>query len=225
MLDGSRPKGRFLDGQPILARRTSPRERLWLWCRRHPGVAALAGVIALLLVVIALGSLAAAVRLNEQRDAAVESLARATTAEAGARRSEGDARSSEVRSVAARRLADHSLHDALLAQGRLGTDGTRSGRRFDGLAALAQAAQLADQLQLGPGAAAGAAQRRSGLHGAGRYPHGTRVADRSCRLEPPHRLRRRPGTLRLRHRRGAAVLGSAAMPSNARLEGSGTGAT
>jgi eukaryotic-like serine/threonine-protein kinase len=34
---------RFLDGSPILARRTGPRERLWKWARRQPAAAALAG--------------------------------------------------------------------------------------------------------------------------------------------------------------------------------------
>ena len=140
---------RFLDGHPVLARRSSPRERLWLWCRRHPGVAALVAVIAALLVVIAGGSLAAAVRLNQQRVAAVENSARATAAEADARRSEREARSAEARSVQARRLADHSLHDALLARGELGRDSRRSGRRFGGLEALAQAASIAEQLRLG----------------------------------------------------------------------------
>ena len=39
--------GRFLDGRPIRARRSSARERLGKWARRRPAHAALAGVIAL----------------------------------------------------------------------------------------------------------------------------------------------------------------------------------
>src|SRR5436190_15125857 len=41
---------RFLDGAPILARRTSTAERLIRWCRRNPMVAALTSAVAFLLV-------------------------------------------------------------------------------------------------------------------------------------------------------------------------------
>ena len=38
--------GRFLESRPILARRSSPAERSWRWCKRKPGVAsAIAGII------------------------------------------------------------------------------------------------------------------------------------------------------------------------------------
>ncbi len=39
----------FLDGAPILARRTTPAERFVRWCRRNPAVAGLTGTVALLL--------------------------------------------------------------------------------------------------------------------------------------------------------------------------------
>jgi WD40 repeat protein/serine/threonine protein kinase len=41
---------RFLEDKPIRARRTSPPERLWRWCRRNPTVAASSGFAALALM-------------------------------------------------------------------------------------------------------------------------------------------------------------------------------
>ena len=47
---------RFIEDEPIKARRVSPAERLWRWCRRHPAGAA-ASLLALL-VLVALATLA-----------------------------------------------------------------------------------------------------------------------------------------------------------------------
>lgn len=47
---------RFRQGEPIVARPISAAERLWRWCLRNKGVAALATVVALLLVVVAVGA-------------------------------------------------------------------------------------------------------------------------------------------------------------------------
>lgn len=44
---------RFLDDQPIRARRIGPLERCWRWCRRHRAVAALSGLALVLLVLAA----------------------------------------------------------------------------------------------------------------------------------------------------------------------------
>ncbi len=45
--------GRFVDDQPVLARRIGPVERLWRWCRRNRAVAALSAASLLLLVAVA----------------------------------------------------------------------------------------------------------------------------------------------------------------------------
>jgi tetratricopeptide (TPR) repeat protein/tRNA A-37 threonylcarbamoyl transferase component Bud32 len=48
---------RFLDGRPILARRISPLERAWRWCRRNPAGAALAATVLVLVGLSVAGSL------------------------------------------------------------------------------------------------------------------------------------------------------------------------
>jgi serine/threonine-protein kinase len=61
---------RFLDGRPILARRTSTLEWAWRWCKRNRVVAALLAVVLGLTVALAVGSTAAALRLKRSRDEA-----------------------------------------------------------------------------------------------------------------------------------------------------------
>ncbi len=73
---------RFLDGRPVLARRTSVPERCWRWCKRNPAVAGLVTGIALLLVLGTTVSTSLAI-------AAGRSAARAT---ANAGRADGEAR-------------------------------------------------------------------------------------------------------------------------------------
>ena len=59
---------RFLDDKPILARRASKTERLARWCRRNPWLASLLFVVTGLFLVITIGSFAAAIWLNSERD-------------------------------------------------------------------------------------------------------------------------------------------------------------
>ncbi|MEZ6063751.1 MAG: serine/threonine-protein kinase [Planctomycetaceae bacterium] len=129
---------RFLADRPIVARRTTLRERMWLWCRRSPAVASLVGVVALLLIVLTITSGTAAFRLRRQNVAMNESLTRATAAEASER--------------TARELADRRLFDAYLAQARAGRWSDRPGRKFDSLEAIRKAAEMLPSLALGESA-------------------------------------------------------------------------
>ena len=58
---------RYLDGRPILARRTSGVERAWRWCRRNRLVAGMTGIAAAAILSLALGMTVAAFTFREQR--------------------------------------------------------------------------------------------------------------------------------------------------------------
>jgi WD40 repeat protein len=61
---------RWLRHEPIMARRSSPRERLEKWVRRRPASAALGAAALLLLILVAIGSPIAAWRINRARQLA-----------------------------------------------------------------------------------------------------------------------------------------------------------
>lgn len=69
---------RFLEDRPILARRATPLEHLWRWCRRNPAIAALSGIAASLLILVAIVSTTGYVRTVAANQAIDESLARET---------------------------------------------------------------------------------------------------------------------------------------------------
>ncbi|HEV3204054.1 MAG TPA: serine/threonine-protein kinase, partial [Gemmataceae bacterium] len=60
---------RFLADRPIQARRTTWFEYVWRWCRRNPAIAALSGLIALLVIILGVGSVVATL-LRQERDKA-----------------------------------------------------------------------------------------------------------------------------------------------------------
>ena len=59
---------RFLGDRTILARRSSPRERAWRWCRRNPALASLISLAATLTVLVAIVSTVAALVSIRQLD-------------------------------------------------------------------------------------------------------------------------------------------------------------
>jgi serine/threonine protein kinase/formylglycine-generating enzyme required for sulfatase activity/tetratricopeptide (TPR) repeat protein len=77
---------RFLDDEPIRARRPALRERLLRWTRQNKGVAILSAVALLLLVAVALVSTIFALSLKRERDTVREEQRRANDAEGKALR-------------------------------------------------------------------------------------------------------------------------------------------
>lgn len=57
----------FLDDRPITARRARVTERIWRWCRRNPVPASLLGAVAVLALVILIGSPIVSIKLWKQR--------------------------------------------------------------------------------------------------------------------------------------------------------------
>src|SRR5579885_1758985 len=121
---------RFLEDRPVKARRASAVERLWRWARRNPTVAALAIAVAGLLTLVTVVACVAAALLRQERNTI---LVQKEEIEQGKDRAE----KAEAAERAAKEDALEKLRGSLLAQASAGRFGGRSGRRFDGLAALA----------------------------------------------------------------------------------------
>jgi serine/threonine protein kinase/tetratricopeptide (TPR) repeat protein len=127
---------RFLDGKPIRARPVSHAERTLRWCRRNPALAALTGLVSVLLCSLVVGSVVSAVWLREEQRATLGQLTMTRMAERQARDKKAE--------------AEHQLFASLVAQARARRLSGHTGQRFSGMAALEQAARLAPSLGLGP---------------------------------------------------------------------------
>ena len=127
---------RFLEDRPVQARRSTPVEQFWRWCRRNRWLAAASMAAAGLTMILAIGATVTAwtfhgqrVQIEGQRDQISEDNLRI-------RRAENETR--------------EKLFEALTAQARVGRFSHRVGQRFASLDALAQATEIARELNLPP---------------------------------------------------------------------------
>jgi WD40 repeat protein len=118
---------RFLDYQPVSARRASLPERFLRWHRRNPAVATLLCAVGILLVTLAAGAAFFALKLAREKETAMKNLGRALDAE---------------REVRVR------LGTAKLEEGRALRNGHQGGTRRRGLQALGEAAAIAPGIEV-----------------------------------------------------------------------------
>jgi tetratricopeptide (TPR) repeat protein len=100
--------GRFLGGEPIRARPTSARDRLWKWAKRKPAAAALVAATALFLVILIGGAL-----VHQQRLRAALAGETASAEEARGQRQLAEANYRHARAAVQRMLS--RLEDRVLA--------------------------------------------------------------------------------------------------------------
>ena len=124
----------FVADRPIRARRATPAEQAWRWCRRNPVVATLAASVGLLVAVVAVVGVGMSLQL------------RAALGVAKADRDQAD-RDRDA-ALAAERKADHRLWDSLVAQADANRLSRRPGQRFATLDRLREAVALAGRLGL-----------------------------------------------------------------------------
>lgn len=121
---------RLLNGEPIRARPIAAAERLARWCRRQP---ALAGA-AVLVLIVAIGSPIALIRINRERQRAEQAQALESA--------------SRVRAEQAERQTQQQLYAALLEQARATVLLGEMGHRVRALDALRRAAAISNRAEL-----------------------------------------------------------------------------
>jgi eukaryotic-like serine/threonine-protein kinase len=125
--------GRVLRDEPIQARPITTGEKLVRWCRRKPALALSIGVAATLLLLIAIGSPIAIVRINGERERAEL-----------ARKQES---ASRIRAESAERETKQQLFTSLLKQAQITVRSGELGQRVGALDALRRAAAVSNSVE------------------------------------------------------------------------------
>jgi WD40 repeat protein len=125
---------RFLRHEPIHARPVGTMGKLARWCRRKPGLAASLASVAILLLVVAIGSPIAVVRIYREREKSE-----------AARQQEARSR---IRAEAGEREAQQQLYSALTEQANALVHSGEVGQRFQALDVVRRAAAISNSVEL-----------------------------------------------------------------------------
>ncbi len=107
---------RFLDDEPILARRVGAPERYLRWARRNPGVAILGGVLTAVLVGVTIASVLVAGRMAVQAGVNEREKLNAQTAQARAQAAQTQAEADRTEADRQRERAEQHLYTARIGQ-------------------------------------------------------------------------------------------------------------
>jgi WD40 repeat protein len=125
---------RFLRNEPIRARPIGAMAKTGRWCRRKPALASAIGVVASLVLVVAIGSPLALVRIQREREVSES-----------ARRQEA---ASRRRAQAAEQEAKEQLYTALVEQAHASVRSGEIGQRLRALDAIRRAAAISNTVEL-----------------------------------------------------------------------------
>ena len=126
----------FLSDRPVLARRASLLERCWRVCRRNPVPSLMGGLIAALLLVVAVGSVWFGVSRDLKNKELQLETERAQSAESNAVKANNDSR--------------HNLYRSYVSQSQAMRRSRGPGQHFETLATIRKAVQLLPDLKLSP---------------------------------------------------------------------------
>jgi eukaryotic-like serine/threonine-protein kinase len=129
---------RYLADEPILARPVGRLNRLRRWARRHPSVATLSGLTALLLLIISVGGVGLSLRLRSALGQSEENRLQAEGDRDSARRAETEGK--------------EKLYQSLVSKAKAERFSRRIGQRYGTLEAVRQAVALARELDKPPAA-------------------------------------------------------------------------
>ncbi|GIW93081.1 MAG: hypothetical protein KatS3mg110_1122 [Pirellulaceae bacterium] len=141
---------RFLAGEPIRARRTSPARRLYLWSCRNPVAAVLAACLLALLLIGGVGSMAAALHFQQVARRLSQAIVAKNEALGQAERARQTAEAAAAQLRSANRSAEERLYQVHLARAQASRWSRRAGQHVESLSGLAAAGQLAFRLEKTP---------------------------------------------------------------------------
>lgn len=141
---------RFLDGRPISARRQTLTGYAWSWCRRKPLAASMAFTVAILLLVMFVGSLVVNVRLDGQNTQIIKQNVQINETQAALKEQLDETNRAHGREAEAKLEARRQLMLALRREAQAARWSRQPGSREEALNAIKQLMALAKEFPLSP---------------------------------------------------------------------------